>query len=337
MQFRLKNNPPVLSEDESDPETGEPVVIEEAGELYDLPFAITPKSFKAINGKVYAIATILDKTGLVESSDLVNWYLVIGEGYEDSHNNYFGINGLSNNAITWYSTLEIHNNQYVIYNQSLRGFIVSDDLKTFTTITPNNGNVISDASHSSTDRKYAFDIKSINGILFINSCNASRGSTISSGGIVRFNNRLYSYNTIDLLNITVPTNSVYVVDAGAGGTAFHNNNWSANNGLLYIPLRNASMFRNHIKYVNGNILTHGYFISHTSTNPLVKTNNFGGTAAVPQIVFDIENYDGELFTITNSGTTMGVLRKFNTHDHSVSTIEGITGLPSNGLRSIATM
>lgn len=331
LEFRLKNDPPVLSEDEFDPETEEPVVIEEAGELYNQPFTITGKPFKAINGKVYAIATVLDKTGLVESSDLVNWYLVVGEGYEDNHNNYFGISGLDNNAITWYSTLEIHNNQYVIYNQSLRGFIVSDDLKTFTTIIPNNGNVISAASESSNDRKYAFDIKSINGILFINSCNASRGNGFGSNRF-RFNNRLYSYNTIDLLNITIPTNSAYVANAG-----FNNSNWHLSSGALYVPLRNANMFRNNIKYVNGNILTHGYFISQTSTNSLVKTNNFGGTSATPQIVFDIENYDGELFAITNSGTTMGVLRKFNTHNHSVITIEGITGLPSNGLISIATM
>ena len=312
LQFRLKNDPPVYSEIEEGSEE-EPELLEPAGQFYDLPFTIQAKSLKSFNGRTYAVAVInTNMTGLVYTSDLINWYAIDKYNSEVSTNNLFGIAGL-NIDIKNYSNIEVHNGRYIIYNNTLRGFIVSDDnFESFQTVIPSNTIALNWAYAGSVWQDFYFSIIVVNGVVIIN--NQSRSITGNTNATSSAHYRSYVWYSVDLNTINIPTTSVYTTVTGQGGAVRTGGTCSNRRSYLYN---------------NGTIIFRSPRGAHFGQTPLSFTGSNNSTTTASWAIMEMELYDGVIYILQN-----GVLMNMSTTN--VVTSIATTGLPT-GLVSIATM
>jgi hypothetical protein len=317
LEFRLSNDAPVYgspegSEEESTEGEGgeeggeddgdeELVLLQPAGPLYNLPFTVLTKRFIELSGKVYAVALVGGKIGIVTSTDLEKWYLIVPENFNATSNNYFG---LPNTAVhvdlrTW-TTLERHNGQYVVYNGATKHFIVSDDLQSFQSILPSNHASMAWSYMGANSRNYAVDCKSLNGILFIQYRTVSTNGSYPS----RRYPRSHTYYTIDLNNISIPGNNLYNASYRGTDGILPFNSLYYNNGILY-ALNNTGK-----AYLD---------------RPTQMLNNSDSVS-----VRDATVFDGEVLTIS-SGRLYIVAAS-----QSLAT-KAAAGLPTSGLVSICSM
>lgn len=304
LSFRLANQPPVMGEDDE----GNEVVVEEAGPFYDVRFSFNDKTFVEMSGQVYVVANVAGRIGLVRTSNLVDWYLVVSEDYEESHNNYFGISGTTHttNDLSHWSGLERHNGQYVLLNGNVRSFIVSDDLVEFNPLKPNNDNVLRWRYRGAYNRASNVVIKSVNGILFINYLSASHTSRRNSNR----NNRLSSnalYFTIDLNNVTVPENNV-----------------SQSTSLASVGEHTVSPM-NPMIYSNGHLMTFGVNMYSITDRPTIDRRIIADRTESDVVVFDgivLVIGKGQVQSVVPGGTPV---------------VYEAEGLPTTRLNSIGAM
>lgn len=304
LSFRLANDAPVYddpTEDtpEEDIDENGQVLVKPAGPLNNVAFTFNSKRMVEIGGRVYVLATVAGKIGVVTSTDLVNWYLIVASEEGDTTNNYFGIGRNVSTDMRVWSCVEKHNDQFVLLDGAAKVFITSDDMKSFSPTLPSNPAVLRwiTPSHPR-NQVYNINIKSINGVLFINYTSISGTSTWPSRG---FPNSLVFY-TIDLLNISIPNNNIY--SSHYAGFTLPFNSIYYNNGLLY-TLTNTGL---------------SFLDRPTMSNNVQSISN-----AVDATVFD-----GDVLVVAG-----GVLRFINS-EGSMQT-KPTTGLPTANLRSVCSM
>lgn len=298
LRFRLANQPPVIDQDEN----GEDVIVEEAGPLHGLSFSFNPKKFTEISGKIYVTARIDNRVGLVYTSNLIDWYLVVSDDYDSEHNNYFGISGTYNttNNITDWSNVEMHNGQYVLHNAQSRTFIVSNDLNSFSIIRPNNSSSLIEIT-SNTPIKNNIHLQSLNGVLFI-AYLSQVGWRSASNSSYQYRSRNTVYTTIDLNNIIIP---------------------ETNNGMTSTTVRvvnsRAQPEATTVIYNNGTLAlfnANAYTRMDRPTKCHFRTNGVYHTGAV--------SFEGEILVASSNG-----IATINVAAGSLPVDKETTGLPGN--------